>query len=171
MSWMPLKMTPVSNSTLSMPELWQGSDYTNAHDNKQQHMRFSSDVLQLRDQGMTQSNGQHAAVNCLQVISCAQPEQRSSSESSLPWQQQQQAEQLAADVQSHNSLELKQQQDQGLRPPGVPLEVVLAPLLPSADEAKLADRLSQLRGHLEQQQRLAAFWEQQVRPWQMSCID
>jgi hypothetical protein len=45
----------------------------------------------------------------------------------------------------------------------MPLDVLLAPLLPSADETKLLDRLSQLRVALDEQHRLAASWEQQVR--------
>jgi hypothetical protein len=45
----------------------------------------------------------------------------------------------------------------------VPLDVLLSPLLPSADETKLLDRLSQLRVALDEQHRLAASWEQQVR--------
>jgi hypothetical protein len=44
----------------------------------------------------------------------------------------------------------------------VPLDVLLSPLLPSADESKLLDRLSQLRVALDEQHRLAASWEQQV---------
>jgi hypothetical protein len=44
----------------------------------------------------------------------------------------------------------------------LPVDVLLSPLLPSADEAKLVDRLSQLRHALDEHVRLAAGWEQQV---------
>lgn len=47
--------------------------------------------------------------------------------------------------------------------PLLPLHVLLSPLLPSADEAKLVDRLSQLRDALDEHVRLAAGWQQQVR--------
>lgn len=44
----------------------------------------------------------------------------------------------------------------------VPIDVLLAPLLPSANDSKLLDRLTQLRVALDEQRRLAASWEQQV---------
>jgi hypothetical protein len=44
----------------------------------------------------------------------------------------------------------------------LPIDVLLSPLLPSADEAKLVDRLSQLRHALDEHVRLAGGWEQQV---------
>jgi hypothetical protein len=47
--------------------------------------------------------------------------------------------------------------------PLLPLDVLLSPLLPSADEAKLLDRLSQLRAALQEQAHQAAGWQQQVR--------
>ena len=43
------------------------------------------------------------------------------------------------------------------------LELLLSPLLPSADEAKVLERLSALRAALEEQFALAAHWQQQVR--------
>jgi hypothetical protein len=58
-------------------------------------------------------------------------------------------------------------QQQGL----LPLDVLLSPLLPSADEAKLVDRLSQLRHALDEHVRLAAGWEQQVSCWVVACCD
>lgn len=43
-----------------------------------------------------------------------------------------------------------------------PLEVLLAPLLPSADESKVLDRLSQTRVALDEQLRLVKALQQQV---------
>jgi hypothetical protein len=45
----------------------------------------------------------------------------------------------------------------------VPLDVLLAPLLPGADEAKVLARASALRAALEEQIAAAGHWEQQVR--------
>lgn len=58
-------------------------------------------------------------------------------------------------------------QQQGL----LPLDVLLSPLLPSADEAKLVDRLSQLRAALDEHVRLATGWEQQVSCWLIACCE
>lgn len=43
------------------------------------------------------------------------------------------------------------------------LDVLLAPMLPGADESKVLERLSQLRTALEEQLVAASQWEQQVR--------
>lgn len=51
---------------------------------------------------------------------------------------------------------------QPMEQPLLPVDILLSPLLPSADESRLVDRLSQLRYALDQHMRLAAGWEQQV---------
>eukprot|EP00775_Hariotina_reticulata_P005810 gene5810-6051_t len=145
-----------------MPELWRGGDQAIGHNNSNQYLQSSGDQQQLRDQGMPQIGGQQAAGQGLSGNFSVQLQQHSQSERSS-WQQQTEL----ADFHSSNNPGYKQDQGQ----PAVPLELVLGPLLPSADEAKLTERLSQLRAHLDEQRHLAAFWEQQAAALQQDLAD
>lgn len=129
--------------TSSMPELWQAAS-------RQQQaaqpgtadlqLRLSADNRPRRDQDHSQGSLQ-------------QPSPRSSINSNFSGPRH--------SLQGSPSAGAPQQlqvQQQAL----LPVDVLLSPLLPSADEAKLVDRLSQLRHALDEHVRLAAGWEQQV---------
>jgi hypothetical protein len=133
-----------------MPELWQSTpntghatprhfaDWQQQQQQPTQQLRLSADNRPRRDQG--------------QISYSPQMSPRGSTSGSLPLQQ----------LSTHDHTEASQGQpapQQAL----LPVDVLLSPLLPSADEQKLVDRLSQLRHALEEHVRLAAGWEQQVR--------
>lgn len=135
--------------TSSMPELWQAASWSGRNSPRpglgadqlqhqgQQQLRLSADNRPRRDQDLSQSS--------------PQPSPRSSLNSSSGHRR---------SLQESPSAEMQQMQlqQQAL----LPIDVLLSPLLPSADEAKLVDRLSQLRHALDEHVRLAGGWEQQV---------
>jgi len=143
----------LTGRTSSMPELWQAASWSGRSTPMQQsgdkrpqqqhtqQMRLSADNMLRRDQDVS--------------FSSQLPSPRSS-QHSLPavQQQYQQQQQLGQDTMASDGHPVEQ--------PLLPVDVLLAPLLPSADEAKLVDRLSQLRHALDEHRQLAAGWEQQV---------
>jgi hypothetical protein len=89
------------------------------------------------------------------------PSRHQQQQDNLQQQQQLQQQQRSRPASSSGTVDGTAGQQQG-DVQRVPLDVLLSPLLPSADETKLLDRLSQLRVALDEQHRLAASWEQQV---------
>lgn len=141
------KQAALASSTSSMPELWQSTpnsgQATPRHfadwqqQQQVQQLRLSADNRPRRDQD--------------QISNSPQMSPRPSIRDSSPLQQ----------LSSQDPTEASQCQpvpQQAL----LPVDVLLSPLLPSADEQKLVDRLSQLRHALDEHVRLAAGWEQQV---------
>lgn len=138
-----------------MPELWQAASWSGRssprqlavgaehqqqqHQGQQQQLRLSSDNRPRRDQDLSQSSPQPSPRSSLNSLSGPRRSLQDSPSAGMPQQQ----------------LQLQQQAL-------LPIEVLLSPLLPSADEAKLVDRLSQLRHAVDEHVRLAGGWEQQV---------
>lgn len=141
------KYAAVASSTSSMPELWQTASsaghaaarHVGADRQQQQaqQLRLSADHRPRRDQDQS-SSATHVAL--IPSISGASHVQQLGVRDSTETAQGQPIQQQAL----------------------LPVEVLLSPLLPSADESKLVDRLSQLRHALDEHVRLAAGWEQQV---------
>lgn len=136
--------------TGSMPEPWQAGSWPGRCAGRQlaadqqpqqqhmQQMRLSADNKPRRDQDLGQISpglSPRSSYSSVQIVQQSTPDQSPAHSS-----QSQSAQQQAL----------------------LPLDVLLSPLLPSADEAKLVDRLSQLRHALDEHVRLAAGWEQQV---------
>lgn len=145
LSWAPGASAPLTSSTSSMPELWQrqATERYSAGRQTPDHQPNTADSTPSRDQ----------------LLRTSQPH---------PMQPlQQHAHQPAGGLKQMLS---QQQQGQGVMPtqqilqqqPAASIDVLLAPLLPSADQHKVLERLSQLRQALEEQRRLTVGWEQQV---------
>lgn len=141
----------LTGRTSSMPELWQAASWSGRSTPMQQcgdkrpqqqhtqQMRLSADNMLRRDQDVSFSS---------------QLPSPCSSQHSLSAVQQHYQQPLGQDTMASDGHPVEQ--------PLLPVDVLLAPLLPSADEAKLVDRLSQLRHALDEHRQLAAGWEQQV---------
>lgn len=180
MSWQPGTNT-LTSSTHSMPELWQGSLAPHQPAGMVQH---PADCRQSRDQSASSYTSQQQQQQQLSSsMPLFPPADRQQQCLQLHPQQQQQHQHASSSWETkHVQLQDQQhQQQQPYRPAStsgaddraappqqggvqrVPKDVLLSPLLPSADESKLLERLSQLRVALDEQQRLAASWEQQVK--------
>lgn len=155
MTWAPVgSSTQLSSSTSSMPELWQRQatgQYVSVQ--QQQHAGHHSqaaDSTPSRDQRFCASN--------------PDPSQQVQQLSKQDWQQSQQFISQNCQEQALRAAALEQScvKQHEPRTASAPMDVLLAPLLPSADEGKVLERLSQLRQALDEQRRLAAGWELQV---------
>jgi hypothetical protein len=149
---------PGAARTSSMPEPWQPGSWSgrgvpgrqHGADQQQQvqQLRLSADNRPRRDQDLGHSS---PGLSPRSSFSGPLALQHSTAEGSP----------------AHSSHSQPSAQQQGL----LPLDVLLSPLLPSADEAKLIDRLSQLRHALDEHVRLATGWEQQVSCWLNACCE
>ena len=149
------------------PCLPQQQQHQAYHDQQQQHHQVQQQyhLQQPNYQQQQQHQGHHDQEQQHHPIQ----QQYHASQPSYPdpqSQQQQQQQQLRSSVQT-GAPSSGGSSSEPLEPlnavgPMLPLEVLLSPLLPSAGEAQLLARLSQLRMALEQHIREAAGWEQQV---------
>lgn len=134
---------------------WPGRNSSGRHSlgadqqTPQQQLRLSADNRPRRDQDLLLDHHSSPGLS---------PRSSFSGPQATPPQQQQHSTADASPAQGSQAGGAQSAQQQAL----LPVDVLLSPLLPSADEAKLVDRLSQLRHALDEHVRLAAGWEQQV---------
>lgn len=168
MSWAPNNNSHnvLATSSSSMPELWHGqhtSQYQNSGLRHTNHTLDAADSTPPRDQRLgsahwvVQPNVSHQQEQAYSLTLPQQCQTPASGQRSHASQSQLEPQQHGLEVSGPAALQLAQQ-----GPSAAPLDVLLAPLLPSADEGKVLERLSQLRQALEEQHRLAAGWEHQV---------